>query len=501
MMEPRRGVAALSLLLLALAIAGCSGDDDDHLPAVTPTAAIARSPTVTGTLTAVPQSTSTATRTTANASPTPSVAGPTPSATPTETPAPPQITFFGVVRADDLPLEPDELDAAGRPVFDRRQGQAMSLVLEAQRGARPLELNAYDPSGGPRGVEFLVSRALGDGSAAVCDTMPPMAGGVPGFDPPVFSDAVAVQQAIDDLGCRVNDGTGAPAARLGQSACTRLEPTFEYGFVDPSSHLQYCLPIARAWSFAVGDTIVAARVRDVAGAFSSTREIVIRVEPEQPFVCDQGLGERAFVIRRPQSRLVLSDASAADGSVDPWRAATMRICAGRTVGNGIYPLSVREDVVLGVALSGGGVLCAKISARGSGGTIDCDGGTPGDARAVQDVDALTRIAVDSGLGVDAGTGGAVIRAPVAVVQLPAGATVDDCDSAAYPQPFNAALTTAAGTAQVLDLDGTVRAEATAAGAPFDCAAWSSGGAGALAMPFPLVNSPSGDRAAVLVLAE
>jgi hypothetical protein len=412
----------------------------------------------------------------------------------------PEITFFGLARADDLPLAPAGIDAAGRSVFERREGQALTLVLEARRGTFPLELAAYDP-GGTRGVEFLVSRPLGDGSAAVCDYLPPLVGGVPGTDPPVFSADPPVEQAIDDLGCRVNDGTGAPVARLGQSACTRMEPSFEYGFVEAGSELQFCLPVARAWGFAVGDTVVAARVRDSAGFVSATREIVVRVERDEPFVCDQGLGERSFAPHRPQSRLTFSDAAMADASVEPWRPAVLRICAGNTVGNDVYPLSLREDVVLGLALAEGGVLCAKLSARGSSGTIDCNGGTAADARAVQDEEGFSRIAVDGGLGLDAGTGAAELRAPMAVVQLAAGATIDDCEDAEYPQAFSGVLTTAVGTAQVLDLDGNVLNEASATGTPFSCETWRSGGAGALVLPFPLVNSPSGDRAAVLTLAE
>jgi hypothetical protein len=413
----------------------------------------------------------------------------------------PEITIFGLARADDLPLQPNGMDSAGRPVFERVQGQAMTIVLEARRGERPLELSAYEPGGGPRGVEFLVSRPLGDGSPTVCDYLSTMIGGVPGIDPPVFSDEPEVQNAIDDLGCRVNDGAGAPLARVGQNACTRMDPSFEYGFIDPTSDLQYCLPIARAWNFAVGDTVVAARVRDTAGNVSATREIVVRVLREQPFVCDQGLGERAFTVRRPQSRLALSNSEEVDASADPWQPATLRLCGGRPLAEGLYPLSLREDVVLGIPLQDGGVFCAKLTARGSSGTLDCDGGTPVDVRASQDLDAVTRIVVDGGLGVDAGTGAAIIRAPIAFLQLPAGASPDDCQDAAYPASFNGALTTATGTAQVLDFNDAVVAEANATGASFSCTDWRTGSGGVLVLPIPIVNGPTGDLAAALVLAD
>ena len=493
MMDGRWVAASLSALL-ALST-GCGDGDDEQRPTAVPTA----SATVTPTAGVTPPTRSPAPTGTAPATPTVTASSPTASASPTPsaTPGPPEISYFGVARADDLALEPASFDAAGRPVFTRIQGQGMTIVLEARRGSRPLGETAYDPSGGARGVEFLVARPLGDGSPVVCDVSPPMAGGVPGIDPPVFSDQPEVERAIDDLGCRVNDGTGAPLARVGPNACTRMDPSFEYGFVDATSERQYCLPIARAWNFALGDTIVAARVRDVTGAVSAVREIVVRVQRELPFTCDEGLGERAFTVRRPPSRLVTS-ATSADASADPWLGGVLRICAGRAVGDGAYQLSLREDAEIGLALADGGTLCARISARGSSGNLDCDGGSAADVRAAQDADGATRIAVDSGLGLDAGTGAATLRAPIAFVQLPVGSTPGDCQAAVYPPSFNGALTTATGTAQVLARDGEAVAEASATGVSFDCSAWRDGGAGTLVLPFPIADTPAG---AVPVLAD
>ena len=107
------------------------------------------------------------------------------------------------------------------------------------------------------------------------------------------------------------------------------------------------------------------------------------------------------------------------------------------------------------------------------------------------------------MGLDAGPGAATIFAPIAVLHLPPGSTPDACQTAAYPSGFTGALTTAVGTAQVMKLDGTVVAETSGTGASFDCSGWQSGGVGALVVPFPLVNPPSGvgDLAAVLELRE
>jgi hypothetical protein len=498
-MMANRRIAAF-VLLLSLGV-GC-GDDDDA-PARTATATVTRTAAAsTPTSTVAPPATATvgapsATPTAACCTPTPSATVP-PSATPTATPQLPEITFFGLARADDLPLMPSEEDDAGRPVYIRGQGQAMTVVLEARRGIRPLATSAY--GGGVRGVEFLVSRPLGDGSPAVCDVTAPLIGGVPGIDPLAFSDDPDVQRAIDDFGCRVNDGTGAPVARSAESACTRTETSAEYSFVDEGSELQYCTPIARAWSFPVGDTIVAARVRDVTGVVSQTREIVVRVEREMPFECDQGLGERVVAVRHPSSRLVQSGATTPDASVDPWLPAELHLCAGREIGDGVHAVTLREDAVIGVSLAGGGVLCVRIDSRGSSGTVDCNGGTPADVLAVQDESGVNRIAVDSDLGADAGTGAAIIRAPIAFAELAVGASPDDCEAADYPPAFNGALTTAAATAQVVASEDAVVAEATASGAAFDCETWRQPGVGALVLPLPMVNTAAGDRAAVLVLS-
>jgi hypothetical protein len=72
-------------------------------------------------------------------------------------------------------------------------------------------------------------------------------------------------------------GGGGQRSRLSGRRRHRPGENFGYAFVEPTSTVQYCLPIARAWSFAAGDTVVAARVRDVDGRLGPAREIVVRV--------------------------------------------------------------------------------------------------------------------------------------------------------------------------------------------------------------------------------
>jgi hypothetical protein len=45
----------------------------------------------------------------------------------------------------------------------------------------------------------------------------------------------------------------------------------------PEASVQFCLPIARTWSFPVGETIVAARARDSSGTAGPVAEMVVRV--------------------------------------------------------------------------------------------------------------------------------------------------------------------------------------------------------------------------------
>src|SRR5262249_19381286 len=114
----------------------------------------------------------------------------------------------------------------------------------------------------------------------------------------------------------------------------------------------------------------------------------------------------------------------------------------------------------------------------------------------------TPATVDSGLGLDAGTGAAVLRAPVAFVQLPAGTPPSACAAAEYPDTrLTAALTTATGVAQVLDVGGGGLADVHAAGVNFDCATWRQGGGATFILPFPAIGTSAGDVAAALVLAE
>ncbi len=486
----RFGAAGAALWMAA----GCGGGDSSRpAPTASATATVTASASATATASAMPSVSATASTT---RSATPTVTS-TPTAT--EIPRPPEIVVFGVARADDLAQQHNGVDAEGRLIFNRVQGQGMTLFVEARRGTAALNDLAYDADGAPTGVEFLVSRPLGDGSLAVCDYDPPLIGGVPAVNPPLFSDDPVVIDAIADLGCRVNDGTGDARGRSSSAACTRDQGAV-YTFTAAESELQYCLPIAVAWAFPPGDTIVAARVRDVRGLVSAAREIVIRVEGETPFGCDEGLGERVVPVSRPASYLAVSGAPG-DVSRDPWMADPLRLCAGPDLGDNVHALTLREDARFAIPLADHTTLCVKILARGSDGLLDCGASTAHDVRATQDAAGAQRITVDSGLGLPAGTGAASLRAPVAVVQLPAGSTTSQCAEAIFDIEFEGVLTTATGTAEIVDANGVPLVSLGRQGENFSCRFWRDGGEGALVLPLPLANTATGDVATVLGLSE
>ena len=116
-------------------------------------------------------------------------------------------------------------------------------------------------------LQLIVSRPLGDGSAAVCDVDPPASGGVPAPTPFSFDDAAAT--AVNEFGCRAEPPMLLPM-------CTRRSDG-EYAYVNRDSEIQFCVPIAATSAFPALDTLVAARLRDVTGNLSAPRELVVRV--------------------------------------------------------------------------------------------------------------------------------------------------------------------------------------------------------------------------------
>lgn len=223
--------------------------------------------------------TPTATRT---VRPTPTITA-TPAPTPTLGPGA-NIGFIGVLRADETLLPPADYDDEGRPVYERGIGFSFNLVVDAKPGTdgslpgtSAFNYVAGDPSARPD-LQIEANRDLGNGSSTVCDNMSPDFGGIPGIDPPSFAETQAISDALNDFGCRFNDGTGSPGGRDVNSACV-LFPDGTYHFVDPVATVEFCAAVNSKMAFPPGDTIVTAQVRDIGGQVGPQRQIVIRVTP------------------------------------------------------------------------------------------------------------------------------------------------------------------------------------------------------------------------------
>lgn len=201
--------------------------------------------------------------------PVPTRVPPTP-AEPAPTPSPtgPEVVTLAVTQYDGTILEPDEVDDEGRPVFVRASGQGFLIVAEARSGAngRPGGNVVYDQSGALPDFQMIVSRPLGDGSEAICDT-----GGVPATESLQIDDSEAVRDAVNDLGCRI---MASPSINV---LCTRDPVSLAERKINDHAQRQYCLPIAKGWRFPAGDTIVAARLRDNGGTNGPLAEMVVRV--------------------------------------------------------------------------------------------------------------------------------------------------------------------------------------------------------------------------------
>lgn len=438
---------------------------------------------------------------------------PTPTSTPTATvvtgPSGPRITHFGLARADSSPIESTLSDAFGRPIFTSPVGQGMSLIVEAQPGSsrRPPGRNGYASDGLPD-LQMIVGRQLGDGSLQVCDNMLPMIGGVPATRPLAFSNDAATTAAINDLGCRVNDGVGLPLARLTSTdACTSSHDggATGFAFVNRNSTTQFCLPIARPWAFPVGDTTVAVRLRDQGGNLGEVSEMVVRVERGPVGGCPES-EQRHITVARPgsvfrSSGTTLDDVSAAG----PWRSDPLTLCIGDEAIGGPRPLRLANDVTFGVLLVDGSVLCARLRAAGSVGVLDCYGGGAHDVTLTQNshgAGAPDPRRVESGLGNDAGPGAASFEAMVSVGLMPIGRTPDDCRVTGYSNFSPVVLTTATAIVAVEEPVQGGAVTITAQGEPLDCARlFETDSAGAFVLPFTGLDTVVGDTANVLILAD
>jgi hypothetical protein len=211
-------------------------------------------------------------------------ASPTPSPTATATPAPligPTVSFFGITRADDTLVQPAGTSVEGFIIYERAFGSGFSLVVEGRPGLGDVavgestfetDLKAFPD------LQIQVDRPLGAGNDTVCEDSDDTPSGVPAIDPPGFESTQFTVNALNDFGCRFQDGFGAPGGRSQTEACVQFD-SGEFGFVEPTSTIQFCGFINGAFAFPPGDTLVTARLRDERGNVGHPARIVLRVQP------------------------------------------------------------------------------------------------------------------------------------------------------------------------------------------------------------------------------
>ena len=211
--------------------------------------------------------------------------GPTLSPTRTATPSAPQgpiVTFFGLARADESLVLPSGTTPEGVPIYRWPIGNGFRIVAEGGFGeSQEFPATSSFSSGGFEFADLQIqsTRALGDGSTALCDRDGPGAGGVPAINPPSFQELPPILTSVNDFSCRFVDGSGAFRGRTnGSDSCVQNPPdSGVFNFVDPRSRVQFCALVDRPIRFPSGDTLLTVRLRDILGSVGFERQIVVRV--------------------------------------------------------------------------------------------------------------------------------------------------------------------------------------------------------------------------------
>ena len=192
----------------------------------------------------------------------------------------PVVTYAGLARADGK-LVPSTGEENGIPIFVNYVGSGFIVVVEGKPGISNLEvgrrITGYDANDATKrpDLEIELSNPLGNGSKDVCDNRRPNIGGVPAVNPPNFAETKDAAAALYDLSCRFETFIEP------QSACT-LDATGDFAFAKKDSITQFCMVVAKAWNFPIGDTLVSVRLRDAKGNPGPVSKFVLRHPKERP---------------------------------------------------------------------------------------------------------------------------------------------------------------------------------------------------------------------------
>ena len=199
-----------------------------------------------------------------------------------------------------------------------------------------------------------------------------------------------------------------------------------------------------------------------------------------------GLGVRVFNInsRITASKFytsVLTGLSATTGV-----QGSLKLVAGPKAADGTAPLTLQEDAFITVPLiQGQGTVCFKLFKEGTSGTLDCDGGSPGDATVTVDSNGAGANGQPVWGTAGTGTAGAATLTVVQAGTTPQTGTID-CKTQTFGTAAPVIYATGKTTATILNpapgspgISGD-KITATWPGKSFDCAAWTTtGSAGTL----------------------
>ncbi len=253
-------------------------------------------------------------------------------------------------------------------------------------------------------------------------------------------------------------------------------------------------------SFARPDDIYACEAHDAdSRVVCSESGVVATPTPAPP------LGERVLSIARPGSAILSTALPDLDVTTDPWSQSVLRLRAGVPDVDGVAPLELVDDVIIGAKLIDGETFCIKIFAAGSQGSIDCDGGSSYDVLDMWDSNGAGGnglYVAQSGLGTDVGPGAAILFAGWNAFNLPTGTSIADCANQFYFKGSVYGFTTATATGTFINAVQGGSVGLTATGENFDCATWTQENSrGRLLRPMLASDTIVGDVANLLILAD
>ncbi len=190
----------------------------------------------------------------------------------------PVVNFIGLATAFGSPIPPTGANDLG-PIFERGSGSGFVIVIEGRLGASQQPVgtstyNAADPTMFPD-LQIQVDQVLGNGSSAVCDDTPPLAGGVMRIPLPDFTETSDNAFAMNDFACRFVDSLGRKMGRGFDDPCTT--PAGNYGFIRASSTIQFCATVSPTIQFGLGRTQVSVRLRDIDGVVGPVAYMFVQV--------------------------------------------------------------------------------------------------------------------------------------------------------------------------------------------------------------------------------